>query len=176
MAAVPPPPAAPAFYTPQDVPLLSPPHYRLVSITGGEHHALAVTERGDLLSFGRIFAGRLGRADVDATVDGAVFEPRAVTGFDGAVKTASAGLAVSAAITATGSMYAWGFGDTSQLGKGSDDSDEVLPYRLKPTRRFPATGGIAVAMGGQHGLWLAAAPADDWEEQGKTKTLKRSEE
>ena len=81
----------------------------------------------------------------------------------------AAGDAVSAAVTASGDMYAWGFNDTSMLGiigddggKGGKDgsTDEHAPRRLTAGARFGAAGGIAVSLGGQHAAWLVAEEED----------------
>jgi len=47
-----------------------------------------------------------------------------------------AGLAVSGCVSAAGDAWLWGFGTNSQLGKGDDDADELLPRRLAETKRF----------------------------------------
>lgn len=88
------------------------------------------------------------------------------------VVSIAAGIAVSAAVTASGAMYAWGYGETSMLGK-DDDADEVTPCALTAAKRFPATGGIAVALGGQHAAWLAAAPPDAIDTEAPAKKLHR---
>ena len=143
------------------------------SISAGEHHTLALTPSG-VFSFGRSTYGRLGRADADPGSDEPHHEPKRLGGFDGeTVVAVAAGVAVSAAVTSSGSMFVWGYGDTAMLGKGDDDSDEVLPMRLKGTRNFPAKGGIAVSLGGQHAAWLAAAPGDIADAHGKGEKARR---
>ncbi len=46
------------------------------SLSSGEHHTLALTADGTLLSFGRATYGRLGRTDVDVAGDTAEHEPK----------------------------------------------------------------------------------------------------
>ncbi len=81
----------------------------------------------------------------------------------------AAGDAVSAAVTASGAKYVWGFNDTSMLGIGDDggkrggkggSTDEHAPRRLTASARFSAAGGIAVSLGGQHAAWLVAEEED----------------
>ena len=48
-------------------------------MVSGEHHTLALTTDGTLLSFGRPTYGRLGRPDVDVETDIAEHEPKART-------------------------------------------------------------------------------------------------
>ncbi len=86
----------------------------------------------------------------------------------------AAGVAVSAAVTASGAMYAWGYGDTSILGKGDDTGDENAPRRLMASKHFPAAGGIAVSLGGQHAAWLAAPPADALAAEAPAEKMRRA--
>ena len=98
-----------------------------------------------------------------------------MTGFgDDPVVAAAAGLDSSAAVTASGAVYVWGCNNTAMLGKGDDDSDEVVPRRLKPSKTFPAAGGIAVSLGGQHAAWLAAPPADALVSEGRAEKMRRA--
>ena len=127
-------------------------------IASGEHHTIALTTGGDVFSCGRPTYGRLGRADAAVRSDEPDHVPKRVDGFGGEpVAFVAAGVAVSGAVTKGGAMYVWGYGDTGQLGKGDDDTDEALPMRLTAKRAFPATGGIALSLGGQHAAWLAAS-------------------
>ena len=149
-----------AVYAPRRVPLLE--GRQVKAIVSGEHHSFAITACGALLSFGRPTYGRLGRADVDVTTDDAVHEPAEVQGFAGdPVVAAGAGGSVSAAVTASGAMYTWGDNNMGLLGKGADDeNDEKTPYRVPPSKNFPAVGGIAVCVAGQHVVWLAVPPEE----------------
>ena len=133
----------------------------MTRIASGEHHTLALTSAGGVLSFGRPTYGRLGRAGVNVASDDSEHTPEPVLGFTNEpVVCIAAGVAVSAAIAESGAMYMWGYGDTGMLGKGPDDSDEVAPRRLAPSKRFPAVGGISVSLGGQHAAWLSKPLAD----------------
>ncbi len=81
---------------------------------------------------------------------------------------------MSAAVTASGVMYAWGYGDTDMLGKGNDDSDEPVPRQLNPSKHFPATGGIAVSLGGHHAAWLAVPHADSLATEARAEKMLRA--
>jgi len=48
---------------------------RVIAMCGGDHHTLAVTQSGQLLSFGRPTYGRLGRTDVDVNSDDPIHTP-----------------------------------------------------------------------------------------------------
>lgn len=141
----------------------------VVALFPGQHHTLALTASGALLSAGRADGGRLGRAAAAAGVqagDG-LHEFAPVDGLDAEggcdparrAVAASAGVATSACVRGDGAMCAWGYGETAMLGKGDEDeADEAAPRAMAPTRRFPGTGGLAVSLGGQHALWVARAP------------------
>lgn len=147
------------LYVPRRIPLLE--GRQIKSIASGEHHTFAIIAAGTLLAFGRPTYGRLGRTDVDVAMDDAVHEPGEVPGFAGdPVVCANAGTSVSVAVTASGAMYGWGDNSTGMLGKGDDEKDETTPYRMPASRHFPAVGGIAASVSGQHVVWLAAPPAE----------------
>lgn len=69
---------------------------------------------------------------------------------------------MSGCLSADGDAWLWGFGTNSQLGKGDDDGDELLPRRLAETKRFQARAVKQLEFGGQHALLLTVprqAPA-----------------
>ncbi|KAK9819199.1 hypothetical protein WJX74_002113 [Apatococcus lobatus] len=125
---------------------------KILEVGPGDHHTLARTQDGQLLSFGRPTYGRLGRKDVDPASDDGCSVPASVDGLEGQhVHHMSAGSAVSSCIAGDNQdAYLWGFGDSSQLGKGDDDSDELVPLKLKETKRFSNRKVLQVEMGGQH--------------------------
>ncbi|WZN61323.1 regulator of chromosome condensation [Chloropicon roscoffensis] len=125
-------------------------------ISGGEHHTLALTQKGKVLAFGRPTYGRLGRPDVAADKDAFVSEPNYCEGISGRVECIATGMAVSGAVTTDGDAYVWGYGTTGQLGKGEDDGDEILPYLLK-TKRLAGKNVTWLSFGGQH-AGLVAGP------------------
>ena len=155
----------------------------MIAMCGGDHHTLAVTQTGQLLSFGRPTYGRLGRTDVDVNSDDPIhtpevrasecwtrirpllsltslLSPQLVHGFESdPVACAAAGTAVSACVTRSGACYSWGYGDTSMLGKPGE-GDETTPHKLAASNQFSASGGITVSVGGQHMAWLAAPMGD----------------
>jgi len=140
------------FYEPRHLESLTKHHVK--SISGGEHHTLALTQKGKLLAFGRPTYGRLGRSDVEATKDAFVSEPNFVDGISGRVESMGTGMAVSGAVTSEGDVYVWGYGTVGQLGKGDDEEDEVLPYHLK-TKRLEKSDVQMVSFGGQHAALVA---------------------
>ena len=53
------------------------------------------------------------------------------------------------AVTRTGDLYSWGFGELAQLGHGECE-DEAAPRRVEPVRGRVAQAGA----GGQHTVML----------------------
>lgn len=140
---------------------------RVAAIAGGEHHSLALTRRGEVLSFGAPTYGMLGRSNVDAgESSSANHAPSPVDLADGlgdeAVVGVAAGTNVSAAVTRGGNAYFWGSNVNYQMAKGADDDDNELPTRMRRHKAFGQRRVLAVAFGGQHGAILASGePAEE---------------
>ncbi|GAB4814630.1 hypothetical protein N2152v2_001676 [Parachlorella kessleri] len=127
----------------------------VAAVRSGQHHTLAITATGELLSFGRPTYGRLGQKDAEVGADSACPEPKRVDGLEGVqVAGAAAGLAVSGCFDKDGTGWLWGFGTNNQLGKGDDDSDEVVPHKLAETKKFSGQRIIQMEFGGQHAALL----------------------
>ena len=147
---------------PKPVPALQ----RAAAIAGGEHHTLALTRRGEVLSFGAPTYGMLGRSNVDAgessSANHAPFPVDLADGLDGeAVVGVAAGTNVSAAVTRAGNAYFWGSNVNYQMAKGADDDDNELPARMRRHKAFGQRRVLAVAFGGQHGVLLASGEAEE---------------
>ena len=108
-------------------------HGRATSITGGNHHSIAVMEGGACLTWGRIDTNALGLsvnslAEHDI-VRNAQKKPRIlknatqVPGIN--VAHAAAGSDHCVAVTHEGKAYSWGFSASGQLGLGSMDDVEL---------------------------------------------------
>jgi len=96
----------------------------VVQLVAGKSHFLALTRAGDVVVCGRGDSGQLGlgtssseTAPVDASLAVPRRLPRAVFGGE-AVMSVIAGSNVSAAVTSSGRLFAWGFGELEQLGNG----------------------------------------------------------
>lgn len=105
----------------------------VICIDGGAHHTVAVTDRGELLVWGRLDGYQLGlpisSLPEDEVVRDSANKPRIlkvptqVPGID-AVQCA-AGSDHCVAVGKNGKAYAWGFSTTFQTGLGTDDDVEV---------------------------------------------------
>ena len=84
---------------------------RFVAVAAGYHHALALTEEGELYEWGRETVDGCGR--VEPT-------PHQVTALVGQrVKLVCAGALASCAVTEEGELYTWGYGGLGGLGHGN---------------------------------------------------------
>lgn len=137
---------------------------RVAAIAGGEHHTLALTRAGAVLSFGAPTYGMLGRSNVDAGASSSANHgPHPIDLSDGLaderVLGVAAGTNVSAAVTAGGNLYLWGSNVNYQMAKGADDDDNALPARMRRHKAFGQRRVMAAAFGGQHGVLLASDDA-----------------
>ena len=93
----------------------------VVDLAGGRNHTLAIKNDGTVWAWGDNNSGQLG----DGNDEGSREEPEQVAGLTNVVDVA-AGADHSIAVTANGSVYAWGSGYRGQLGHGGT-SDRLTP-------------------------------------------------
>ncbi|HKI56599.1 MAG TPA: hypothetical protein VKB31_05555 [Trueperaceae bacterium] len=141
-------------YTPVQVPGLS----GVVSIAAGLDHSLALTRGGSVYAWGLNANGQLG--------DGTTTErdvPVAVSGLSGVVAVSAGGnhytspdYGFSLALTAGGSVYAWGSNAYGQLGDGTT-TDRHAPVKvpgLSNVVAVSAAGAHAMALEGDGSVWV----------------------
>lgn len=150
---------------PQRVESLAP--YKVVDIAGGEHHSLACTDKGELLTWGRIDGHQVGQPSESFSEDNTIWDernkprillvPTVVPDIKNVVKVA-AGTDHSFAITKEGHVYSWGFSANYQTGQGTTE-DIKAPTRIENSavkdRKIVFAGA-----GGQYGI-IAALPEED---------------
>lgn len=106
-------------------PILPPPA-EVDSIALGQSYTCAILSSDkSIMCWGLNWAGQLG---VGYQSDEPVLSPAPVTGFSGVV-TIAAKVAHTCALAGDGTAYCWGFGDTGQLGNGSNASSNT-PRRV----------------------------------------------
>ncbi|KAI0888262.1 RCC1/BLIP-II [Annulohypoxylon maeteangense] len=139
---------------------------KVSQIAGGEHHSVACTADGKLLTWGRVDGHQVGQPSSIYNEDNALFDgtgkPRILltpTLIDG-IKTTyvAAGTDTSFAIDEAGKVYSWGFSANYQTGQGTIDDIEV-PTLIDNTairdRKI-----IWAGAGGQFSMVAAAANED----------------
>ena len=119
---------------------------RVVAVSAGANHSLALTADGAVWSWGGF--GRLGHGDEQEQ-----WQPKKIEAFAGHhVVAVSAGVYHSIALTANGSVWSWGGGVCGRLGHG-DDQNQLLPKRIEG---LAGQRVVAVSAGAMHSLALTA--------------------
>ncbi|VVC31643.1 Hypothetical protein CINCED_3A017272 [Cinara cedri] len=115
------------------------------SSKGCDGHSLALSDTGEVFSWGDGDYGKLGHGDVSTHK-----EPKLIQGpFIGkVVELVSAGYRHSAAVTSDGQLYTWGEGDHGRLGHG-DCNPRLIPTLVKSLCDMPVG---YVACGSTHTL------------------------
>ena len=151
-------------YTPRVIDALS--GRNVVSIACGEHHSLALTADGEVLSFGRFAYGRLGREmdeDADARAGDAACPVPARVAFPARARIVrvAAGMSHSACVDDKGTLFVFGSGDGYMLGRGDDEDDATAPVAVGTTDAYkkhwdPAAHEVSqVSLGGMHVMAIA---------------------
>jgi regulator of chromosome condensation len=109
---------------------------KVISIDGGAHHTVAVTDEGECLVWGRLDGGQLGleistlpEANVvrDSANKPRILQiPTQVPGIDAA--HAAAGSDHCVVVAKDGKAFAWGFSINYQTGLGTDEDVEVARH------------------------------------------------
>lgn len=129
---------------PLPTPIAALKNYTIRNIAGGEHHSLACTQSGELLTWGRCDDGQSGipfpsqipasnKAPTIALQNLTLDErrrprslaPTVVSDFVdelGGVVAVAAGIDHSFAVTERGTVYAWGFSSNYRTGLGTEDT------------------------------------------------------
>jgi len=115
---------------------------RVVAISAGWFHSLALTSDGRVASWGSNAYGQLG-VDLGAGVEDR-HTPDLVPGLEG-IRAVAAGGYFSLALGNDGFVWAWGYNEAGQLG------DDTTVSRWKP-RKVKLSKVIAIAAGGFHAL------------------------
>ena len=162
-------------------------HHRVVSISAGEYHSLAVTADGDIFSWGLNKDGACAsgdRADVGSPwlvnasdpkpLQGHATPGRVWLGSTGRVSEASGGGGHTLLLTDTGTLFAVGRGRSGQLGRGnagaSRHPESSVSYKITPVEvllqlaNIPVTAGdgasvVSIAAGRDHSLAVVQLPA-----------------
>ncbi|KAK9428366.1 regulator of chromosome condensation 1/beta-lactamase-inhibitor protein II [Lipomyces doorenjongii] len=130
----------------------------IISITGGEHHSIALSSTGDMYSFGRLDSSEIGvKKDElpESIVKDAAGHPRFLpiptkvdVEDDTKFKLVTCGSHHNIALARDdGSAWSWGFGETYQVGQGPAAEDVEVPTKIENT----ATRGVNMLLAGAGG-------------------------
>ncbi len=117
----------------------------VVQVAGGQYHSLALKSDGTVWAWGHNPFGQLG----DGTTDDKA-TPVQVSGITGVAQVASGGFGHSLAVKLDGTVWAWGYNNTGQLGDGTQTNG------LTPIQTLSLTGMSDVAGGAFHSLAVKA--------------------
>jgi len=121
---------------------------RVVTVSAGANHSLALTADGSVWSWGRGGRGQLGHGDQQRQP-----LPKKIEAFTGQrVVAVSAGGHYSLALTADGAVWSWGSGVPGQLGHG-DEQDQLLPKKVEA---LAGQRAVAVSAAKFHSLAITA--------------------
>jgi regulator of chromosome condensation len=129
-----------------------------MAIAIGDNHALALSEEGKVFVLGDGRDGRLGLGPDKTEKSEPVLVPALQE--EKCIHIACGG-STSYAVTASGKLYAWGFGESWQLGNGEED-DADIPTLCKSSRNEDGiTGNVVYASAGsQHVAIITQLPPE----------------
>ncbi|XP_068655233.1 ultraviolet-B receptor UVR8 [Aristolochia californica] len=130
---------------------------KIVQISCGEYHSAAISENGEVYTWGLGSMGQLGHTSLQSGDKELI--PRRVVALDGMhVREVACGGVHTCAITDKGALYAWGGGQAGQLGLGPQNglflcntNESYMMLRNIPVSVIPA-GVQLVACGHSHTL------------------------
>ncbi len=126
----------------------------VIAIAAGERHSLALTSDGKVYAWGYNGFGELGRSGADSAVPVAVDTSGVLAGK--AIVAIAAGNIHSLALASDGTVYAWGYNGSGQLGNGTR-TDSAVPVVVNMGTGSPLYGKTIVSVAGGDNHSLAAA-------------------
>ena len=109
---------------------------RVVAVSAGDRHSMAITADGGVWSWGRGGSDQLGHGDQQNQLLPKKIEAMA----ERRVVAMSVGGVHSFAITADGAVFTWGKGEDGCLGHGEDLSNQLLPKKIEAGA--PGSGAV----------------------------------
>ncbi|KFA69052.1 hypothetical protein S40285_05462 [Stachybotrys chlorohalonatus IBT 40285] len=139
---------------------------RIVDIDGGEHHSVACSSDGKLLTWGRVDGYQVGFEFDKLAKDNTIYDERGnarilfkPTPLDGIsnVVAVAAGTDNSFAVTSSGKVYSWGFSSNYQTGQGT--IDDIHTPTLIDNTAIRDKKIVAAGAGGQFSVLVGLADA-----------------
>ncbi|CAM1502497.1 Fc.00g044810.m01.CDS01 [Cosmosporella sp. VM-42] len=137
---------------------------KITDIDGGEHHSLACSDKGELLTWGRVDGYQVGFEFDDLSEENTIYDERknprilfkpTVNPDVTDVVAVAAGTDNSFAITKDGKAYSWGFSSNYQTGQGTID-DIHTPTHIDNTA-IRGKNIIGAGAGGQYSVLVGEA-------------------
>ena len=119
----------------------------IVAVAAGEGHSLALAGDGKVYAWGQNVQGQLGLGAADVNDHPA---PAQVPGLSN-ITAVAAGYRFSLALRNDGTVFAWGYNDSGQLGNGSINTNPC-GCAATPTQIANLSGVVAIGAGDSHSL------------------------
>ncbi|OBS23247.1 hypothetical protein FPOA_03800 [Fusarium poae] len=138
--------------------------YNITEIDGGEHHSLACSDRGDLLTWGRVDGYQVGFEFDKLSEENAIYDERgnARILFKPTVQpdvkdivSVAAGTDNNFAISSDGKVFSWGFSSNYQTGQGT--IDDIHTPTLIDNTAIREKKIIGAGAGGQYSVLIGEA-------------------
>ena len=126
---------------------------KIISISAGYDHSLALKNDGTAWAWGRNDYGPLG----DGTIGTDRLTPVQVSGLSGVVTIAGGG-AHSLAVKSDGTVWAWGFNNSGQIGDGTFGGNRLTPVQVVGQWGGGYLTGVIAIAGGD---WFSMARKSD---------------
>lgn len=140
------------FFMPTPSPSFSAKKWQQIAL--GQHHALALDDRGEVYAVGRSDYGRLGLGSgAEGAGQDAEVPTRVPTLVGVECVEVACGTAVSYAVSRAGDCFSWGMGTNGQLGTGGEDDLEE-PAKMR-SKALACRAVFAASSGGQHTVLIA---------------------
>ncbi|KAK2673837.1 Regulator of chromosome condensation, RCC1 [Fusarium oxysporum f. sp. vasinfectum] len=138
--------------------------YNITEIDGGEHHSLACSDKGDLLTWGRVDGYQVGFEFDKLSEDNTIYDERgnARILFKPTIQpdakdivAVAAGTDNNFAIASDGKVYSWGFSSNYQTGQGT--IDDIHTPTLIDNTAIRGKKIIGAGAGGQYSVLFGIA-------------------
>ncbi|RFN53962.1 hypothetical protein FIE12Z_1709 [Fusarium flagelliforme] len=138
--------------------------FNITEIDGGEHHSLACSDKGDLLTWGRVDGYQVGFEFDKLSEENAIYDERgnARILFKPTVQpeakdivSVAAGTDNNFAIASDGKVYSWGFSSNYQTGQGT--IDDIHTPTLIDNTAIRGKKIIGAGAGGQYSVLIGEA-------------------
>ncbi|KAJ4251088.1 hypothetical protein NW762_011740 [Fusarium torreyae] len=138
--------------------------YNITQIDGGEHHSLACSDKGDLLTWGRVDGYQVGFEFDKLTEDNAIYDERGNARIlfkptlqpdTKDIVAVAAGTDNNFAIASDGKVFSWGFSSNYQTGQGT--IDDIHTPTLIDNTAIRGKKIIGAGAGGQYSVLFGEA-------------------
>ncbi|KAH8729825.1 regulator of chromosome condensation 1/beta-lactamase-inhibitor protein II [Ilyonectria robusta] len=138
--------------------------FTITDIDGGEHHSLACSGSGDLITWGRVDGYQVGFEFDKLTQENAIYDERGnarilfkptVVPDIADIVAVTAGTDNNFAVTSEGKVYSWGFSSNYQTGQGT--LDDIHTPTVIDNTAIRGKKILAAGAGGQYSILVGAA-------------------